>query len=277
MAIVHVDGIPIAYTDTGAPPARPDAPTIVFGHGLLFGGWMFGAQIAALRGDFRCVTIDWRGQGATAPTAGGYDMDTLTADAVGVIRELGLAPVHWVGLSMGGFVGQRLAARHPHLLRTLTLLDTSADAEEPDRIGEYKRLAHAWRFVGGRPILPRVAPHLFGPRFRADPANAGVLADWGARLRALDRRAVRDTVLGVADRAPVDQEITAITVPTLVAVGADDVATPPMRAERIAHRIPAARLHTIPDSGHSSTLEQPAAVTALLRDFLGATRIPIQP
>src|ERR1700759_3685724 len=108
MPTLRINGTTVAYDDTGAPPDHPDAPTIVFGHGLLFSGWMFDAQISALRDRFRCVTIDWRGQGKTPPTtSGGYDMDTLTADAVGLIGGLGLGRVHYVGLSMGGFVGQR--------------------------------------------------------------------------------------------------------------------------------------------------------------------------
>ncbi|MGB8503962.1 alpha/beta fold hydrolase, partial [Mycobacterium sp.] len=88
------DGATIHYTDIQPPRARPDTPTIFFGHGLLFSGWMFHPQIAALQNDYRCVTIDWRGQGDSAATKDGYDMDTLAADAVALIEHLGVAPVH---------------------------------------------------------------------------------------------------------------------------------------------------------------------------------------
>ncbi|MFI1917977.1 alpha/beta fold hydrolase [Nocardia sp. NPDC020380] len=268
MPIIQLNAAPIAYSDTGIPPGQPDAPTIVFGHGLLFGGWMFGPQIAALREQYRCVTIDWRGQGETPRSPGGYDMDTLTADAAALIRALGLAPVHWVGLSMGGFIGQRLAARHGELLRSLTLLDTSAGQEDPAKVAEYKRLALALRLLGFRAIQRLVEPHMFGPVFRADPAARPIIRIWSARLRRADRVALRRAVLGVADRAAVVDEISAITVPTLIAVGTDDQATPPPRAREIADRIPAARLEFIEDCGHTSTLEKPAVVTGLLADFL---------
>ncbi|MEV0763682.1 alpha/beta fold hydrolase [Nocardia sp. NPDC050435] len=268
MPTILADGTPIAYTDTGLPPDRPEAPTIVFGHGLLFGGWMFRPQIDALREHYRCVAIDWRGQGETGPVAGGYDMDTLTRDAVQVIRGLGIAPAHWVGLSMGGFVGQRVAARHGALLRSLTLLDTSSEPEDASKIGEYKRLAAVMRLFGVTPVRGKVTPHLFGSTFLADPANSAVVEEWAARLRRCDRAALRRAVLGVADRAPVDHEIPAITLPTLVIVGADDTATPPPRSERIAELIPAAELHIIAECGHSSSLEQPAAITELLWEFL---------
>ncbi|HVW41239.1 MAG TPA: alpha/beta fold hydrolase [Amycolatopsis sp.] len=260
---MKVNGATIAYTDTGPGAAE----TVLFGHGLLFGGWMFGAQIEALRDRYRCVTIDWRGQGDSPPAAGGYDMDTLTGDAVELIKALGLAPVHWVGLSMGGFVGQRIAARHGELLRSLTLLDTSARPENPAKARDYKRLALIQRLIGIKPILSRVRPSLFGP---AAPADA--VGEWTRRIVRADRAAVRRAVLGVAGRQPVLDEIGRITVPTLVVVGADDRATPPPESERMAAAIPGARLEVVANCGHSCTLEQPAAITGLLRSFLAVPR-----
>jgi 3-oxoadipate enol-lactonase len=268
MPMLQVDGAPIAYTDTGAPPGRPDAATIVFGHGLLFSGWMFRAQVDALRDEFRCVTIDWRGQGATPATAGGYDMDTLTRDAVGLIEQLALAPVHYVGLSMGGFVGLRIAARRGELLRTLTLLDTSADPEEPKAALQDKLLAAVYRLVGMRPVAGQVKPIMFGPTFRADPASKPIMDEFFAGIARCNRAGLRKAVLAVANRQPVYDEIERISVPTLVIVGADDVPTPVAKGRRIAERIPGARFEIVPEAGHSSTVEQPEAIRTLLRDFL---------
>ncbi|MEV6217806.1 alpha/beta fold hydrolase [Nocardia sp. NPDC051833] len=268
MPFVVVDRVPLAYTDTGTPAGRPDASTVVFGHGLLFGGWMFRAQLAALQRDYRCVTLDWRGQGSTPPTADGYDIDTLTADAVGLLSALDTGPVHWVGLSMGGFVGLRLAARHPELLRSLTLLDTSADAEDPAKIAEYHRLAWALRWFGHRPVLGRVAPHLFGPAFLASSTGRATVREWSRRLAATQRVALRDAVHGVTARPTIAPELPSITAPTLVLVGADDTATPPARSDRIATLIPHADHHVLPACGHSSSLEQPDLVTDHLRRFL---------
>lgn len=262
------DGATIAYTDTGAPAGQPTAPTIVFGHGLLFSGWMFHPQIDALRNQYRCVTIDWRGQGDSPRAPGGYDMDTLTDDAVALIHTLGVAPVHWVGLSMGGFVGQRIAARHGELLRTLTLLDTSAEAENPAKAARNKLLARMQRAIGIRPLLGKVKPLLFGPAFLGDPANAATIDEWVRRLGRRNRTATRHAVFGMTDRVPVAEEIPRITVPTLVVVGADDVATPPAESERIAASVPGATMHIVPDCGHTSTLERPAVITGLLETFL---------
>jgi pimeloyl-ACP methyl ester carboxylesterase len=262
------DGATIHYTDTQAPADRPDVPTVFFGHGLLFSGWMYHPQIAALEDEYRCVAIDWRGQGESTATKDGYDMDTLADDAVALIEALGVAPVHYVGLSMGGFVGQRIAARRPELVRTLVLLDTSAGPEDPDKVKRYKLLGRIYRVTGMPPLRKAVLPILFGPSFLADPANKDVIDEWERQLKRRRRTGVSKAVMGVADRLPVENEIGRITAPTLVIVGADDAATPPHKSERIAEGIRGARLEQIPDCGHTSTLEQPGAVTRLLQNFL---------
>ena len=268
MPTLAVDGATIAYTDTGAPAGLPDAPTIVFGHGLLFSGWMFHAQVAALRSRFRCVTIDWRGQGDSPASAGGYDMDTLSRDATALIESLDVGPVHYAGLSMGGFVGMRVAARRGDLLRSLVLLDTSADPEQRFAAVQDVALAAVYRVAGIRPVAAQVVPIMFGPTFRRDPAGKVVIAEFLRQLRARSRAGISKAVLGVALRTPVYAELDRIAVPTLVIVGADDKPTPVAKARRIAERIPGARLEIVADAGHSSTVEQPEAITALLAGFL---------
>lgn len=268
MAQFHRGDAVIHYTDTGLPDGRPDAGTVFFGHGLLFSGWMFGPQIADLSADYRCVAIDWRGQGGSAACARGYDMDTLAADAAALIRHLGVAPVHYVGLSMGGFVGQRIAARDPHLVRSLTLLDTSAGPEEPANARQYKLLAAVYRLTGIRPLRKSVLPLMFGPAFLSGPASAALRQEWERRLGRCPRSGISRAVRGVAERAGVEAEIGSITAPTLVVVGADDAATPVAKSRRIGELIPGSRVAVVPDCGHTSTLEQPAAITRLIRGFL---------
>ncbi len=268
MPTITRNGATIHYTDTQPPLTRPDAPNVFFGHGLLFSGWMFHPQIAALKDEYRCVAIDWRGQGDSPAAKDGYDMDTLADDAVALIEQLGLAPVHYVGLSMGGFIGQRIAARRPELVHTLTLLDTSAGPEDPDKVRRYKLLGNIYRVTGIAPLRKQVLPLMFGPTFLADPARRPVIAEWEQRLKRSRRSGVSKAVMGVANRVSVEDEIERIQTPTLVIVGADDLATPPHKSQRIAERIPGARLEHIAECGHTSTLEQPEAVTALLRNFL---------
>ncbi|MDT4891508.1 MAG: 3-oxoadipate enol-lactonase [Pseudonocardiales bacterium] len=268
MPTLATNGAIVAYTDTGAPPGRPDAPTIVFGHGLLFSGWMFHPQIEALSSSFRCVAIDWRGQGQSPPAAA-YDMDALYDDAVALIEHLEVGPVHWVGLSMGGFVGQRIGARRPGLLRSLVLLDTSADREERSALVQDLALSVVYRLAGIAPVRRPVLKIMLGPAFRNDPASAPVIDEWMCQLEATDRAGLVGAIRAVALRKAIRPEIGRIAAPTLVIVGADDVPTPVRKARAIAEAIPGARLEVVPEAGHSITIEQPVRVVELLSAFLG--------
>jgi pimeloyl-ACP methyl ester carboxylesterase len=245
-------------------------PVVLFSHGLLWDTRLFAPQLAALRDRYRCIAWDHRGQGRSEVTADGYDMDTLAADAAALIERLGVAPVHFVGLSMGGFVGLRLAIRRPELLRSLVLIDTSAGPEAPANVPRYRLLNFIARWFGFRPVVDRVMPILFGRSFLADPACAAQRAELRARLLALDRTGTPRAVRGVIERAGVAGELHRIRTPTLVVVGEEDVATPPDKSVALATGIAGARLLRIPNAGHTSTLEQPAAVNAALAQFLAA-------
>jgi 3-oxoadipate enol-lactonase len=269
---MKINGAEIHYEEEGE-----GRETIVFAHGLLFSGRMFESQVQVLRDRYRCVTFDFRGQGRSEVTASGYDMDSLAEDAAGLIEALGCAPCHFVGLSMGGFVGMRLAARRPALLRSLVLLETSADPEPKENVGSYRRLNFVARWVGLRPVAGRVMKILYGRKFLEDPARDALREEWHRRLLSNDRIGITRAVTGVLDRAGVYEEIGRIAVPTLVVVGDQDVATPLARAERIRARIPGSRLVVIPGAGHSSAIEEPEAVNRALVEFLDETRTPGRP
>ena len=268
MPLLDVNGTRVHFTDTGCPPGRPDAPVVVLGHSLLFSTTMWRDQVEALRSSYRCIAVDWRGQGRSPAAVSGYDMDALYADLVGVIEHLDVGPVHYAGLSMGGFVGLRLASRRPDLVRSLTLLDTSAGPEDPEKVSRYRLLATIYGLVGIRPLLGQVAPIMFSRLFLATPEGAQVVATWTGELRQQGRRGTKGAIRGVTDRLPVSDEIRSVTAPTLVMVGAEDVATPVAKAKAIAAQIAGARLEVLPGVGHVSTLEAPDAVTALLTKFL---------
>src|SRR5213078_2875597 len=111
MPKLSVNGVELHYEDSGS------GPPVVFSHGLLWSGRMYAAQVATLADRHRCITYDHRGQGQSPVSPTAYDMDTLAEDAAALIEKLGALPCHFVGLSMGGFVGLRLAIRRPELLR----------------------------------------------------------------------------------------------------------------------------------------------------------------
>ncbi len=270
MRLLQVNGAQVFVEDTGLPPGRQDAESVVFGHGVLFSGKQFRAQVDRMRDRYRCVAVDFRGQGLSPAAESGYDMDTLTDDVVAIIDELGLAPVHFVGLSMGGFVGMRLAARRPELVRSLVLLDTSSGPEPSANVPRYKLLAFIFTWAGPRPLRKPVEKILFGPTYLADPRSKAEVDEWMEELSGLDRNGLKKAIYGVIEREPIHSEIGRITAPTLVAVGSDDVATTRDKSEAIVAAIPGARLEIIPDAGHSSSVEQPDFVSDLIDEFIGA-------
>jgi 3-oxoadipate enol-lactonase len=266
MATIEVNGTTLYYEDTGP---GSTGETIVFSHGLLWNTTLFAPQIAALRGRYRCIAWDHRGQGRSAPdhreTIG---MELVAQDAIALLRVLALPPVHFVGLSMGGFVAMRIAAREPALVRSLMLLETSSGPEPITNVPRYRLLTRVVKLLGPRVVRSRIGPIMFGETILADPARRGEVARF---LEVMSQRKdIWRAVNGVIDRAGIHDELARISVPTLVVVGDEDVATPPAKAEAIVAAIRGARMTRIPRAGHSSTVEEPAAVNAALVSFLQA-------
>ena len=266
MATIELDGMSLYYEDTGP---GSTGETIAFSHGLLWGTELFAPQIAALRGRYRCVAWDHRGQGKSgADHRNTISMELVWQDAVRLIQTVVGGPVHFCGLSMGGFVAMRMAARRPDLVRSLLLLETSADPEPIENIGRYRLLTRVMKLVGPKLIKNKVAPIMFGKAILADKARRKELAGF---VDLMSRRSdIWRAVNGVVDRAGIHHELARITAPALVVVGEEDVATPRHKAERIVGAIAGAKLVTIPRAGHSSSVEEPQLVTAAIEAFLQA-------
>jgi 3-oxoadipate enol-lactonase len=269
MTTIAVNGTELYYEDTGG-----SGEPVLFSHGLLWNTSLFAPQVAALKDRYRCIAYDHRGQGRSADGEGSeIGMDLLTDDAVALVAALGLQGVHFVGLSMGGFVGMRMASRFPQLVRSLILCETSADPEPADNVPKYRKLNFVARWLGLRFVSARVMPILFGRTSLTDTSRAADSDAWRKQLEG-NRRSIWRAVNGVINRPGVFDELGRITAPTLVIVGDEDVATIPAKAERIAGAIANARLVRIAKAGHSSTVEQPLAVNAAIREFLGSLQQP---
>jgi pimeloyl-ACP methyl ester carboxylesterase len=242
----------------------------------MFDGRQYERQVAELRERYRCVTVDFRGQGRSTSARGNYGMDEQTADVIAVIRALQLAPVHLVGLSMGGFVGLRVAARRPELLRSLTLLNTSARRHQMSKVPLLLALTGIARIVGIGPrlIVSAAERELYGRRFRDAPDRAGEREVWRRRWRAADRAPLARTMLAVLVRADVRQDLPHIVVPTLIIAGGDDASLPPYLAEEMHRLIPGSRLVVVPGVGHSTPIEDPETVTRVLQHFLDGLPAP---
>lgn len=262
MAEIDVNGVKIHYQDTGI-----GEQTIVFSHGLLYSNQMFQDQIDFLKTNYRVIGYDHRGQGQSE-AIGPFDMETLTEDAAQLIKKLVKGPVHFAGLSMGGFVGMRLAARHPKLIKSLILLDTSANPEPVENLPKYKMLNGIVRWFGViPPVANQVMPIMFAQSWLNDPINKESIKFWKKQLSS-NKKSITGPVEGVIYRRGVEEELSKINCPTMVIVGDEDVATKPEKAKFIQMGIKGSNLHMIPGAGHSSSIEKPAEVNRLIEDFL---------
>jgi pimeloyl-ACP methyl ester carboxylesterase len=267
MPEVTVNGVRLHYEEMGA-----GSETIVFSHSYLVDHTHFHPQMKALGKKYRCIGFDHRGHGKSEVTEGGYDMENLYADAVAFIEKLGCAPCHFVGLSTGGFIGLRLGVRRPDLLKSLVLMDTSADAESGGKLLQYKLMMIAVRLFGTGVVAGQVMKKMFAKKFLKDPERKHEAAEWKRRMIAADRLGMIRFGRGIFARQSVYDLIDKLETPTLVVVGEQDVSTTPDKARRIAGRIPGAKLVLIPDAGHLCTIEEPDAVTAALEEFLDSRR-----
>ncbi len=261
--LIEVNGTQLYYEDTGG-----TGEPIIFSHALLLDSKLFAPQVAVLRNYFRCISYDHRGQGRSAEhRSDKIDIDLVTEDAVALIEKLQLGRVHFCGLSMGGFVGIGLTANHPQLVRSLTLIGSSADAEPDESMPQYKFLNFIARWLGPASVARAVAPIIYGPTTLNDPARK---ADRIALIDHLskNRRSTWRAVNGVIFRRSLREELPKIKVPTLIVVGEEDVCQRPCRSVRLAEAIEGSVLHVIPRAGHAVTVEQPTAVNEILLDFL---------
>lgn len=195
--------------------------------------------------------------------------DVTGDDSVGgmAARILEAAPDQFAlaGLSMGGYVALEIMRRGPERVRRLALLDTSARADTPEQLARRRgliELAAKGRFKG---VTPRLLPLLIHPDRQADEMLAGAVMKMAERVGQDAFLRQQKAIMGRPDSRA---DLGAFDLPTLVLCGRQDALTPVERHEEMAAAIPGARLCIVEESGHLSPMEQPHAVTALMRDWL---------
>ncbi|WP_171020123.1 alpha/beta fold hydrolase [Hydrogenophaga sp. 2FB] len=241
-----------------------DGPLLVLSHALGMKQQDWAPLLAELRGRYRVLTFDHLGHGQSRVLPGPYDMGLLIEQAAALLRSVAREPVVWVGLSMGGMVGQGLAIRHPELLRGLVVASSTAFYPEAGRANWDARIASVER-EGMASIADAVMARYFHDGFRAaQPAEVQAARDTLLATDAAGYVASCHAVRHVDWRAG----LPGITCPTLVIAGALDVGAPPAMSEAIADAIPGAQLAVIEQASHISAIEQPREFARLLEAFV---------
>jgi 3-oxoadipate enol-lactonase len=228
------------------------------------------ADLAATR---EVARYDHRGQGGSAVVPGPCTLDMLVDDAARLIREWGRGPVVWVGLSMGGMVGQGLAIRYPELVRALVLANTASRYPDEAQPVWAQRIA-AVEAGGMAAIADAVMERYFHAGFRAGRPERV------AQVRSLVLR--NDAAAYVATCRAIaavnwHDRLGDIGCPTLIIAGALDTGTPVTMSEAMLERIPHARMVVLDEASHLSVVEQPALFSQVLRDFLAGLPLAATP
>jgi 3-oxoadipate enol-lactonase len=242
--------------------------TVLFIHGFPFDGSMWRETLAGLPPGWRGLAPDLRGFGGTEPPdAHVYRMDDYARDLVRLLDDEGVARVVVCGLSMGGYVAFALRRRFPERVAGLVLADTRAgpDTEEARR-GRYELAERVLR-EGHQPVIDGMMPKLLPEATRA--SRPELVARVEDMMRRASPAAIAAALHGLADRPDSSADLSAIDIPTLVVVGAEDALTPPAESELMAEAIPGARLEVVAGAGHLTPVEKPEEFGGVVGEFLG--------
>lgn len=243
-----------------------DAPAVLFGSSLGTDHRMWSQVAEDLAAQYRVISFDWRGHGQSPVPPGPYRVGDLVGDVVHLADRLGLDSFAYVGLSLGGFVGQALAARHPDRVTALVACCTSAWFGDP--APWHERAARVRAEKSTRWLREGLTERWFTPEFtRSDPAAVEFLLDMVEQTPPEGYAACAEAIAGT-DLRP---ELAAVTAPTLVISGDRDPVSPPAAGAEIVAGIQGARHEVLTGTSHMAQVMAPRQLSELIATFLAAT------
>ena len=236
-----------------------DGSWVILSHPILTSMAIWASQIGALGSRFKLLRYDTRGHGGSDIPSGAYRIDDLVGDAIGLMDALSIEKAHFVGLSLGGVTAIGLAMAHPGRLSSVSICSARADATAASRAAWEERIHLAAEKGMAALVEPTVRRWFAAAGSSEKPAVRAMIGSTSVEGFAGCAR-----VLQALDLEP---SLHKIAVPALLLVGSEDDVLPGIN-KTMAARIPGARMVTIPGAGHLPNVEQPAAFSAALLEFL---------
>jgi len=255
--------IELACRDSGG-----NGPAVVLAHAIGCDRRMWEELEKQLAPSYRVINIDARGHGASPVPPRPYSLRVLAEDVRALLDRLSITKAHWVGLSMGGMIGQAFALEHPDRLGWLVIAN-STSAYGPDGWTNWQNRIRLVEEGGLGAIREMVAQRYFSEGFRREHADV---------VKQVMDRFMETPVQGYLGCCEAIRELDfsthlgAIRAPALVIAGSDDVGTPVAMSEAMVKGIPGARLAVIPGAAHLSAVEKPREFNRLVADFLADAR-----
>ena len=259
---VDANGVRINVALSG----NTSGPVVLLSHSLATSLDLWSPQLAALEPQFRVLRYDTRGHGSSDAPQGAYTLAQLADDAVAVMDALDIEAVHWVGISMGGMIGQAVALNHAARLRSLVLCDTAA-VVPPEAQPLWRQRIEKARCEGMAALADETLQRWFTPRYLA-MSPPGV-----RRIRDMILSTPVPGFIGCSEairRLDFLDRLADIRLPTLIIVGEQDPGTPVANSEAIHSRIKDSRLEIISSAAHLCNVEQAEIFNQKLLGFLQA-------
>jgi 3-oxoadipate enol-lactonase len=256
------------YYELHGTPDREDLPWLVFSHSLACNSAMWAPQLDEFTRDFRILAFDTRGHGRSDAPAGPYTMDELAGDTWRLLKSLGIPSAHFIGLSMGGMIGQALALEHPECVSSLTLADTTS-RWPPGAAAMFGQRAATALTSGMAPLVEGTLARWFTPEFHgSNPAAVARIGEMILTTPVAGYVACSEAI----PRIDYTDRLREIRCPVLVIVGDRDPGTPVAMSQAIHDNAPGSQLEVIDHAAHLSNVEQPEAFNRTLRGFLDRVR-----
>jgi 3-oxoadipate enol-lactonase len=258
--LIEANGIKMNYELSG----REGAPVVMLSHSLGSSLFMWNPQLRVLEPHYQVLRYDTRGHGGSDAPSGAYTLDMLGEDALGLLDALGIEKVHFVGLSMGGMIGQYLALNHADRLENLVLSDTAALLPEEAQPIWQERIDLA-REKGIEALVDETLGRWFTPSFlKQNPPDVVPIREQFLATPGDGYIGCSEAIRGLNYL----ERLSEIKIPTLIMVGEEDPGTPVTAAEAMHQRIPGSRLVVLPSASHLSNVEQAEAFSDALTSFL---------
>lgn len=266
MPFVRVRDQVVHYTLTGP----SDAPVMLLANSLGTNLHVWDAQLDAIAASHRVLRYDMRGHGLTSsddPAAPATTIAELAADVAALLDALEIGRVRFVGLSIGGLVGQRFAAVHPRRVESLVLCAT-ANRMGPPEVWTTRITTIANGGMGA--IVEGVMARWFAPRTHAEhPELVRGFATMLERTPAAGYIAACRAV----QAADLREDDARITAPTLVVAGRLDLVATPIMAAELCAAIPGAEMITLEGAAHILSAEEPDALNEAVLRFLNGAQL----
>jgi 3-oxoadipate enol-lactonase len=255
---INANGIDINYTIEG------EGPWLTLSHSLACNLHMWDEEAKRLSQRYKVLRYDTRGHGESSAPAGAYTLELLADDLHALLRALGVQSTHFVGLSMGGMIGQTFALNYPGMFNSLALCDTTS-RYPAEAAGLWVERIQTVETKGMEPMVAPTLARWFTEPFRK--ARPEVVEKVAAMIRTTPALGY----IGCSHAIPkinLTARLKEIRCPSLVIVGKDDPGTPVAMAEEIHQALPGSKLVVIASAAHLSNLEQPDAFNRALGGFL---------